>query len=354
MGSITARIVNGQPPFPDETTEERAFREEVTPDIERIRASGRIVDIPSDWPDISEDEEPVLPESQLEPSVFSPQFQLTPRMLRQLKAIEQTTGFLEAVRLRSDWISEVRQRTHVQEALASVQIEGNSLTLEEAFALAQELPRRQLRDSEQEFCNYLNSFEAIEGLRGKRDEPLTKSDLLNLHRILVSGVRGGDRFAGRFRKEEVTIGDIANGKTTVHYVPPRWHQVETEVDALLAWIERTKERGHGADDPWVHPVMQAGIVQHRLAWIHPFVDGNGRTARMFTTLLLYQRGYDFKYLFELSAYYNRKRDAYYEALRTADQSHDYTEWLTYFLGGFAYQMVSIKERARKGQVASNE
>ena len=56
---------------------------------------------------------------------FEPAFDLTPRMLRQLKAIEQTTGFLEAVRLRPDWIQEVRGRTRVQEALASLQIEGS-------------------------------------------------------------------------------------------------------------------------------------------------------------------------------------------------------------------------------------
>ena len=56
------------------------------------------------------------------------------------------------------------------------------------------------------------------------------------------------------------------------------------------------------------------------------------------------------FLFELSGYYNNNRDNYYHALRTADQSGDYTEWLTYFLGGFSYQMVGIKERARKGEV----
>jgi Fic family protein len=135
----------------------------------------------------------------------------------------------------------------------------------------------------------------------------------------------------------------------VRHHPPSWLQVEHEVGELLAWIEAGKRKGDGAEDPWVHPVIQAGIAQHRLVWIHPFVDGNGRTARMFTTLLLYQRGYDFKYLFELSSYYNRDRDAYYAGLRAADASGDYTEWLTYFLGGFAYQMVGIQALARQGE-----
>ncbi len=70
-------------------------------------------------------------------------------------------------------------------------------------------PERDLRDSEREFCNYLHAFEAIEGYRGARDVVLQKGDLLNLHRILMDGVRGGERFAGQFRCEDVEVGDIA-------------------------------------------------------------------------------------------------------------------------------------------------
>ena len=114
---------------------------------------------------------------------FEPRVQVTPRMLRQLKAIEQTTGFLEAVRLRQDWIANVRAQSNVKEALSSLQIEGNSLTLEEAFALAQETPARELRNSEREFCNYLRAFDAIDSLRGERDAVLTKGDLLNVHHL---------------------------------------------------------------------------------------------------------------------------------------------------------------------------
>jgi hypothetical protein len=67
---------------------------------------------------------------------FAPTCHLTLKILRQLKAIEQTTGFLAAVSLRPEWSTELRRRTLVQEALASLQIEGNSLTIEEAFELA--------------------------------------------------------------------------------------------------------------------------------------------------------------------------------------------------------------------------
>jgi Fic family protein len=283
--------------------------------------------------------------------VFAPQYKLTPRILRQLKAIERTCGFLSAVRLQPEWIQQVRSETEVREALASIQIEGNSLTLEQAFELADELPARELRDSEREFYNYRQAFKAIEPLHRMRDEPLTKGDLLNLHRTLVSGVRGGHRCAGELRREGVRVGDIVDGETIVHHQPPAWTVIEQEVEAHFEWLEASKVKGEGADDPWIHPVIQAGILQHRLVYIHPFLDGNGRTARMMTTLLLYQRGYDFKYLFELSEYYNRDRDEYYECLRTADRTEDYTAWLEYFLGGFSHQMFRIEERVKKAAQA---
>jgi Fic family protein len=281
---------------------------------------------------------------------FEPRFRIIPKIQRQIKAIEHTAGFLEAVRLRPEWIAEVCAECQVREALASVQIEGSSLTLQEAFELAHELPDRELRSAEREFCNYLRAFEAVDSLRKARDTVLTKGDLLNLHRILVEGVRGGSRFAGQLRREHVEVGDIAAGETVIHHQPPPWPEVEPHVGALLAWIEEGKKHGEGDDDLWVHPVIQAGIAQHRLVWIHPFVDGNGRTSRMFTTLLLYQRGYDFKYLFELSTYYNADRDRYYETLRTVDRSGEYTNWLVYFLGGLALQMVEIEKRVANGRL----
>ena len=103
---------------------------------------------------------------------FDLTFRLTPKIQRQIKAIESTAGFLEAVRLRSDWIQEVRKRTQVREALASVQVEGNSLTLEQAFALSARLPKRSLRSSEREFHNYLRAFDAIDAAdNGTRSSP---------------------------------------------------------------------------------------------------------------------------------------------------------------------------------------
>ncbi len=282
---------------------------------------------------------------------FTPHYQLTPLMQRQLIAIDRCVGFLEAVDIDEDWRAHLRDSARLKDAVASLQIEGSTLTMESAFELVDDPPKRALTDPEREFINYLKAFDAFDALRGNKDYPVGRGDLCNLHHAIVSDVRGEYKNPGRIRETQVVIGDRDGDNIVVHHEPPPPHEVTPLLDALMDWLGEVKyhppraQIDKGKHDPWVHPVIVAGIAQHRMVWIHPFLDGNGRTARMFTTMLLYQRGYDFKYLFDLSTYYNRNRDNYYANLRTADKTNDYTPWLQYFLGGFAYQLFGIKASA---------
>jgi len=96
-------------------------------------------------------------------------------------------------------------------------------------------------------------------------------------------------------------------------------------------------------------VLIAGIAQFQLVHIHPFLDGNGRTSRLLSTLCLYRAGYDFKRLFILSEYYDRDRSAFYRALQTVrEEEMDLTHWLTYFVVGLATQIAEVKSR---GEIA---
>ena len=280
-------------------------------------------------------------------------------MQRQLVAIERTQGFLEALQFRPEWLSRLRNDVRINDALASIQIEGGQLTLETAFDLTRQRSSGMLRgltSDEREFVNYLSAFDAIDALRGVKEYPLSSRDVRQLHNILLDGVRGGDHFKGEFRREDVVVGDREDGEIFVHHQPPVWSRVEDELSGLFEWMNACavrptyEESDRGAPDFWVHPVVAAVIAQHRLVWIHPFRDGNGRTVRMFTTLALYQRGYDFKYLFDLSSYYNKDRDRYYAALREADASGDYTKWIEYAMGGLANQMYGIRQQAREAAV----
>ena len=82
-------------------------------------------------------------------------------------------------------------------------------------------------------------------------------------------------------------------------------------------------------------MLAGGIGQFQLAHIHPFLDGNGRTARLLSTLCLCRAGYDFKRLLAISEYYDRNRTAFYRALRgVRDAGMDLTGWLEFFTDGW--------------------
>jgi Fic family protein len=109
---------------------------------------------------------------------------------------------------------------------------------------------------------------------------------------------------------------------------------------LVAWLRTSKEED-------LHPIIVAGIVHAEIAAIHPFTDGNGRTARALATLILYARGYDFRQLFALEDYYNEERPKYYAAIHLGDnyeerKAADLTRWIEYFVKGFKVEIDNVK------------
>ena len=98
----------------------------------------------------------------------------------------------------------------------------------------------------------------------------------------------------------------------------------------------------------IHPVLISGIAQFQLVHIHPFLDGNGRTSRLLSTLCLYKAGYDFKRLFTISEYYDRDRPAFYKSIQSVrENGMDMTGWLDYFVTGLETQMVEVRKRGEQ-------
>jgi Fic family protein len=113
-------------------------------------------------------------------------------------------------------------------------------------------------------------------------------------------------------------------------------------------------------------VIEAGIAHYEFVRIHPFIDGNGRTARVLATLILYMRGFDASQFFCLDDYYDSDRQAYYRVLQSVDQKTiDLTGWLEYFVEGVNISIEKVKERVirlsserlqktKRGQIALTE
>ena len=120
------------------------------------------------------------------------------------------------------------------------------------------------------------------------------------------------------------------------YTPPTPLQVPPLMAEFVFWLNAERE---------VHPILVAGVAQYQLVHIHPFLDGNGRTARLLSMLCLYRKGYDFKRLFTLSEYYDHDRASYYRAIQSVrERELDLTEWLEYFTNGLRSQLAEVQEK----------
>jgi Fic family protein len=265
---------------------------------------------------------------------FAPRFTITHSITAALTAIERARGFLEAATLSEEWIGRMSARAVLLEAHHTTHIEGTELTLDEAARLwAGEAVAGVKRDDVRELLNYRDAFNLVSDYLGS-GEPITEGLIREIHKRLVKDVRGGAAQSGSYR----TIQNfVANSRTReVIYTPPSPEQVAPLMRELVEWLRAETD---------IHPVLVAGIAQFQLVHIHPFVDGNGRTSRLLSTLCLYRSGYDFKRLFTLSEFYDRDRSAFYAALQAVrEQDMDLTGWLDFFVHGLMQQLEEVKAR----------
>jgi Fic family protein len=266
-----------------------------------------------------------------------PVFRITNAMSEDLSRIDQAKGFLDATKLSAEWIASMERRALVREAQSTTHIEGSHLTLEQAERLmaGESLPEVN-PDDEREFRNWLDAFDFVKQyvIGGA---PITERMILEIHRRLVTGVRGGSASPGIYREKQNYVMNSATRE--IIYTPPAAADVPGQMQSLVEWLNEASG---------IHPVLKSGVAQFQLVQIHPFRDGNGRTSRLLSTLCLYRAGYDFKRLFTISEFYDRDRQAFYDAIQTVrEQQLDLTGWLEYFTHGLATQLIEVKERGQR-------
>ncbi len=236
------------------------------------------------------------------------------------------------------WEAELRREALARSAHHSTSIEGNPLSLEQVTDL---LAGRQVlahpRDR-REVLNYAAVLRYIDRRTPAQGGAVTEETILQLHALLVAEILPPAE-SGRHRQVPVVVAVPATGE--VIYRPPDWQDVPELMAGLVAWLNSPQAAA-------LMPVLEAGIAHYELVRIHPFTDGNGRTARALATLILARRGFDTKRFFALDEYYNQDRPSYYDALRSVDaHSRDLTEWLEYFVQGIAVEMVRVEDRVQQ-------
>ncbi|HXU34709.1 MAG TPA: Fic family protein [Thermoanaerobaculia bacterium] len=268
---------------------------------------------------------------------FAPRFTVTHPITAALTRIERARGFLEAAKLSEEWIRRMGERALVLEAHHTTHIEGTRLTLEQSERLlAGETVPEADPDDVRELLNYRRAFELVSTYLGDGG-PITEGLVREIHKRLVEGVRGGSATPGEYRHVQNYVVSSATGQ--IVYTPPPAHDVPILMHELVEWL----------NDPGdIHAVLASGAAQFQLVHIHPFLDGNGRTSRLLSTLFLYRAGYDFKRLFTISEYYDRDRPSFYRAIQSVrEQGMDLTGWLELFTAGLATQLDEVKARGER-------
>jgi Fic family protein len=257
---------------------------------------------------------------------------------------------IEYSRLIPKWELTLRKEAQLHNAHSSTSIEGNKLTLEQVRALSEKKEITASAKDKHEVINYLQTLDSVSQYAKKK---IDVKLFLRIHKTLTKGTLKQEKDCGVFRDRQVFVGkrifDGTQVKEVVEYMPPDTKEVPGLVEEFLSWLN-----SDGATK--INPVILAGIVHYEIARIHPFIDGNGRTARLLASLVLYKSGFDHRRFFALDDYYDKDRSLYYAALKTAQQNKgDITKWLEYFTDGVLDSINKVKDTiARLGFVSKTK
>lgn len=273
--------------------------------------------------------------------MFQPSFQISPRLSKALMEIEACRQAVADLPITVRLLDSLRKSARLISTHYSTQIEGNRLTQEQVQDVVLEggtFPNRE-RD-EQEVRNYYRALDYVDILIENK-AGLTERHIQTLHGFVMTGKEE----PSSYRDGQNVIRDSASGG--IVYMPPEAKDVSELMTELIEWIEKE-------DESRELPIpIVAGLAHYQFATIHPYFDGNGRTARLLTNLLLHRAGYGLKGIYSLEEYYARDLGAYYEAL-TVGPSHNYymgraeadlSNWLEYFCLGMADAFSTVRSKA---------
>lgn len=269
---------------------------------------------------------------------FQPNFSITPIVLSAISRIAEIKAVVERSKVLPLNEAQLRRQAIIRMAHTSTSIEGNKLVEFQVDKVLSGLSINADQKSIQEVKNYQQALLEVDGWVQK-NYPLTLEAILSLHQTLMKNLLPKEK-AGHFRPGEIYIVDeLGDGRENLRFEGPEARRAPFLVNELLKWLVITKN---------LHPIIKAGIFHVQFVTIHPFADGNGRMSRLLTTYILHQEGWDFRKILVLDDYYNRDRQAYYNALNLVQgqkyhQGRDLTPWLEYFVSGFLDEAQKVVE-----------
>jgi len=254
---------------------------------------------------------------------------LTNQILRYITSIERNRFNVSSTVLPKAVVNKLRKNSKKKSSYASNKIEGNPLTENQVSELIENDDRKHLLKPEQEIRNYFLALNYLEE-KAKSKTSFNKKLILDVQKLVCKGA-SKEKIGIRGPMPPGVLFAVYDAKSgNPEYIPPEACDIDNLLDELINYVNTT-------DD---HPLIVAAIVHYQLVTIHPFEDGNGRTARLLSGYILDINGYGFNGIGSLEEYFAYDVDEYYRSIQMGLPALYYSGrdnppkseiWFNYFL-----------------------
>lgn len=254
---------------------------------------------------------------------------LTNEILKYIMDIEKNRYKVSNVKMSKQVASRLRKNSKKKSSYASNKIEGNPLSEKQVDEVIEKDDRKHLLRPEQEVRNYFLALNFLEEKR-KKDTQFSKKLILDVQKLVCKGM-SKDKVGLRGPTPPGVLFAVYDSVTgNADYIPPEYIDIPELLDELVNYVNTT-------DD---HPLIVAAVVHYQLVTIHPFEDGNGRTARLLSGYIMDLNGYGFNGIGSLEEYFAYDVQEYYDSIQMGLPALYYSGrnnppnseiWFNYFL-----------------------
>lgn len=234
----------------------------------------------------------------------------------------------------------------MEEAIYSSKMEGASTTR----IIAKDMLRKKKSPQNKSQQMIVNNYNTIQYIVEHKEQPLTEELLLTIHRLMTEKTLDNPEDAGRFRtNDKVVVADMVEGD--IIYTPPSFQEIPEFVESLCNFFNNDNPR------TFIHPIIRGIIVHFMLAFMHPFVDGNGRTARALFYWYMLKEGYKLTEYMSISRVIAKSKSSYEKAFRYVENDgNDMGYFVAYNLGALEksfHQLRDYIQRKRREKRAAS-
>ena len=254
---------------------------------------------------------------------------LTNQILKYITEIDKNRYNVSSIKLSKSVASKLRKNSKKKSSYASNKIEGNPLSEQQVDEVIESDERKHFLKPEQEVRNYFLALNYLEEMALKK-EPFSKKMILDVQKLVEKGA-SKEKIGLRGPMPPGVLFAVYDSKIgNPDYIPPEYSDIPGLLEELVNYVNTT-------DD---HPLIVAAIVHYQMVTIHPFEDGNGRTARLMSGYIMDLNGYGFNGIGSLEEYFAYDIDEYYESIQMGLPALYYSGrenpphpeiWINYFL-----------------------